>query len=331
MLERLRIEDESDADLLRWWQSELARLADQYPELSEVVRLRHAAPLPRKARKVLCERYQRLVRSIAGKFRARPHDFEDYVQAGNLGLLAAIDKCESSRALSSYARPAIYRDEAEGPVYRPAGSEDSFKYRWAKSPAQKAMFLASEVNCFSDPLSPSFKSMPDWSFDYLYEFEDDACEYIEAFDADRFCDMQTFDRRGHEERIKLDHALETLDLRSRPETEHVALSPAQTPQRDAPTHCLSASLGRAPRRLPIPRERWRCSKDHAHRAMGAWTKTSRQVKKEVALYQPGWSAYSGRSLLAAPLALCRLVSAAAKTLQERSFVQAQGRGMDSVG
>jgi len=220
MLERLRIEGQSDADLLRWWQSELARLAEQYPELSEAVRLRHAAPLPLKARKVLCERYQRLVRSIAGKFRAGPHDFEDYVQVGNLGLLAAIDKCESSRVLSSYARPAIYRairdyKNADGLVYRPAGSEDSFKYRWAKSPAQKAMLLASEANCFSDTLSASFKSMPDWSFDYLYEFEDDTCEYLEAFDADRFCDMQTFDRHGHEQRIKLDHALETLDLRSR--------------------------------------------------------------------------------------------------------------------
>ena len=64
---------------------------------------------------------------MAGKFRPKPHDFADYVQAGNLGLLAAINKCESSRKLSSYARTAIYRairdykNKTEGPVYRPVG------------------------------------------------------------------------------------------------------------------------------------------------------------------------------------------------------------------
>jgi len=174
------------------------------------------------AREVLVERYQPLVRSLAGKFRARPHDFEDHVQAGNLwGLLPAIDKCESSRALSSYARAAIYRairdykNETDGPIYRPLDSENSFKYRWAKLPAQKAMLLASEANRFTDPLSADYKPMPDWSFDYPYEFEDDNGEFIEAFDAEKSCDTQTFDRQGHTERIKLDHALETLDARSR--------------------------------------------------------------------------------------------------------------------
>ena len=107
------------------------------------------------------KRYQQLVRSIAGKFKPNHHDFDDYVQAGNIGLLAAIDKCERSRTLSSYARTAIYRairdykNETDGPAYRPVGSEDSFKYRWA-SPGARAMLLASEGNCFTDPLSASF-------------------------------------------------------------------------------------------------------------------------------------------------------------------------------
>jgi RNA polymerase sigma factor (sigma-70 family) len=171
------------------------------------------------ALEVLVERYQALVRSIAGKFRPQPHDFEDYAQAGNLGLLAAIKECDPTRTLSSYVRVAIYRairdhkNETDGPVYRPVDSENSFKYRWA-TPGAKAMLLASEANCFTDPLSVNFRSEPDWSFDYQYESEDEHDEGGDLYD--RFTpDIQTFDRRGHEERIKLDHLLKTLDSRAR--------------------------------------------------------------------------------------------------------------------
>src|SRR6478736_2115535 len=96
------------------------------PELLAFWREQKSSP----AREVLVKRYQGLVRSMAGKFKPKPHDFADYVQAGNIGLLAAIDKCESSRTLSSYASPAIfrairdYKNETEGPAYRPVGSED---------------------------------------------------------------------------------------------------------------------------------------------------------------------------------------------------------------
>ena len=100
-----------------------------------------------RARELLVKRYQGLVHSIAGKFRPKPHDFADYVQAGNLGLIAAIDNAEVAK-LSSYASPAIYREIRDYKntlralcIARP--DQDSFKYRWA-SPGARVMLLASE-------------------------------------------------------------------------------------------------------------------------------------------------------------------------------------------
>jgi RNA polymerase sigma factor (sigma-70 family) len=101
---RRELRNASDKELLRLWRDEKSFAA----------------------REVLVERYQGLVRSIAGQFGPRSHDFDDYVQVGNVwGLLPAIDECKPMRALSSYARTAIYRairdykNETEGPVYRP--------------------------------------------------------------------------------------------------------------------------------------------------------------------------------------------------------------------
>ena len=174
----------------------------------ELRRLCRRVPL---ALEVLVERYEKLVRSIAGKLRPTTHDFDDYVQVGNIGLLKAIEECDPTKTLSSYAQVGIYReirdykDETKGPVKRPPDSQDSFKYRWART-GQQAMLLASEAT------DPQFRSQPDLSFDYEYEGEDDeAGDYYDRY----VSDAQSFDRRGHEERIKLDRALETLDRRSR--------------------------------------------------------------------------------------------------------------------
>ena len=196
-------------DRARHTKPELRKLLEQ-----ELLRLSRTVAL---ALEVLVERYQTMVRSIVGKFRPAPHDFDDYVQVGHIGLLKAIRECDPNRALSSYARTAIYREirdyknETKGPAKRPPESDDSFKYRRSR-PAQQAMLLASEDNCFSDPLSVNFRSQPDLSFDYEYAGEDDENgDYYDRY----VSDAQSFDRRGHEKRINLDHALEALDLRSR--------------------------------------------------------------------------------------------------------------------
>ena len=72
------------------------------------------------------------------------------------------------RRTTIYRAIRDYKNKIDGPANRPVGSEDSFKYRRA-SPGARAMLLASEPNCFTDPLSANFRPMTDWSFDFEYE------------------------------------------------------------------------------------------------------------------------------------------------------------------
>ncbi|MDP8922562.1 MAG: sigma-70 family RNA polymerase sigma factor [Chloroflexota bacterium] len=116
--------------------AEALRRADLPPE--ERARLEAAVADGEDARRRFVEANQRLVISVARRYRAHGLDLEDLVQEGNLGLLHAIDRYDPERGLrfSTYAiwwiRQAIRRaiEQRGRPIRLPRHAADEAARIW---------------------------------------------------------------------------------------------------------------------------------------------------------------------------------------------------------
>ena len=110
------------------------------PDLAaeERVRLEKIVAAGEAARRRFVEANQRLVVSVARRYRERGLELEDLVQEGNLGLLRAIDRFDPERGLkfSTYAlwwiKQAIQRalDDRGRPIRLPSHAADEVAHLW---------------------------------------------------------------------------------------------------------------------------------------------------------------------------------------------------------